>query len=200
MNDDFWSSDPVILSSTLLTTSKSPSITMPNHPGNADRNENRQASNSTQPDPTGECSLLQVAMPMIADAFQQYFVEHKEVGNDYAQSLGGLEADVEQALRTTEFSYLVDLLALLQDFQNNVNAGRGRSYNDTTDSLQSLIDRCTAHLARGDALESFKLAGDLLAWLVGELQSRKERYEQLGGVYQDQLGLLESIKDHVAAI
>lgn len=170
---------------------------MSNHVGNAERSENQQASNPFQPDSTRfpDHSLLQDAMPSIVDAFQQYFVEHKEVENDYAQKFHGVKG-----LRETELSYLVDLLTLFQDFQNKVNAGRDRSYNDTTQSLQSLIDRCTTHLARGDALESSKLALDLLAWLVGELQSRKERYELLGSVYEGQLNLLESIQDHVAAI
>jgi len=143
---------------------------MSSQPNNADRNEDPQTSTPTQPNPTRtsflERSPLQEAMPSIADAFLQYFVEHKQVEKNLAEADVEQVHNIESPLRETEFSYLKDLLALLQDFQNNDNAGLDRSYIDTTQSLQSLIDRCTANVAKGDALESFKLAEDLLAWLV----------------------------------
>lgn len=147
-----------------------------------------------------ERSPLQDAIPRIADGFLQYFVEHKQVENNILEADSEQVHIIEEALRTTEFRLLIDLLALLQDFQGIVNAGQDLFYNDTTQSLQSLIDRCTAHVAERDALESFRLAENLLAWLVAELHSREARCEGPVGVCEDHLNLLGSMTHHVAAI
>jgi len=103
---------------------------------------------------------------------------------------------LKEGFREVEFDDLTELLILLKDFPNKVNAGLDRHSNDSGITLQSLIDRCIVHLNNQDTSECFNLALDLQAWLVGELLSRNERLrvEELRGVYEDLLHLLGSVQ------
>lgn len=85
-----------------------------------------------------------------------------------------------QWVEEAEFISVQVLLALLRCVQNYVEAGVDRCFNDSGIDLQSLIDRCSAHMSNGDVSGCYNLVGDIQAWLLVEQQGSWKR-ERIGG-------------------
>jgi len=125
-------------------------------------------------------SPLLDSMPAIVDALQRYYATHDEVEN-LSSIIEGMNFEedelchLEQGLIAAEFERIKELLVLLKDSLENDKTGRDRIFNDSGVSLHSLIGRFEAHIWYRETQASFKSAGDLQAWLAGELLSRKAR-------------------------
>lgn len=142
---------------------------------------------------------LLMAMPSIMDAFRAYFSTRNRKLY-LAELLDDLQPIWEDILHIewveeAELTSVAELLAFLRYFRNNVEAGRDRCFNDSGIDLQSLIDRCSVRMSNGDVSGCYDLVGDIQAWLLVELEARKDRWEYLRGIYDELITMLESVQD-----
>lgn len=139
------------------------------------------------------------AIPAIVLAFGEYFDTHKQTER-LSNIMAGkaFENDdfdclIKQGITLAEIEKLVELLALLSEFLENDRTGKDRIFNDSGVSLLSLVCKLTVEIRREDTGACFKTVGDLQAWFIGELLSRKDRWNGVSEAYDRLLKEVESV-------